>query len=127
MPIAVHYLLKRWKHQKDYRVNVMYCYIKLLHTNYITNMQKLYITCNCTVTTQTADAQNVNKFVPWFVVLSPSHKSAFENFKSRIFDLVYDDMFWIILMDGPNFPSQKFHNRQSGVVVILIRRMQMIK
>ena len=56
---------------------------------YITNMQKLYITCNCTVTTQTADAQNVNKFVPRFV-LSP-HKSAFENFESRIFDLVYDD------------------------------------
>ena len=96
---------------------------------YITNMQKLYITltCNCTVTTQTADAQNVNKFVPWFV-LSPSHKSAFENFESRIFDLVYDDdMFWIILIDGPNFPSQKVHNRQSGVVVTLIRRMQMIK
>lgn len=95
-----------------------YKYAKTVHYTYM----QLY-----TVTTQTADAQNVNKFVPWFVVLSPSHKSAFENFKSRIFDLVYDDMFWIILMDGPNFPSQKFHNRQSGVVVILIRRMQMIK
>ena len=98
-----------------HQVTTYELYYKYAKTVHYTHMQLF------TVTTQTADAQNVNKFV-----LLSLHKNAFENFESRISDLVYDDMFWIILIDGPNFPSQKVHNRQS-VVVKLIRRMHMIK
>ena len=67
----------------------------MLHTNYkyakTMNMYLQYLQCTVHAqihkTTQQLTTQNVNKFV-----LLSLHKNAFENFESRISDLVYDDM-----------------------------------
>ena len=63
----------------------------MLHTNYkyAKTMNKyIYTTVSMHKTRQQLTTQNVNKFV-----LLSLHKNAFENFESRISDLVYDDMF----------------------------------